>query len=274
MWEQTIFSELTDILKNSPILYKFVGSPEVAKKILSNSQLQFSNPKNFNDPFDCYPNLMTFDKISRSNLEELKLKYSNQFPEAIEKINVALTNSNTDSISNAYKQVALQKTISTIGITCFSREFSHNLMWSHYGKSHSGICLGFDIAKMYQSLENINEGNKALLKIDYESVFESKDFFKDGMESIIYWLKTKSIHWKYENEVRLIFTRLDLDEDGKRLIKIGQESFKEIIFGYNFSLKDNLNLINYIKGNYPNVDIYKMLPIKNSFELTKKLIKH
>lgn len=273
MWKETIHSELTDILKNSPILYKFVGSPEVAKNILSNSQLQFSNPKNFNDPFDCYQSLMTFDKISRSDLEELKKKYANQFPKAIDDINIALSNSKANKILNAYKQVALPEIISRIGITCFSRNFKHNLMWSHYGKAHSGICIGFDIAKMYLSLEDIPENEKALLKINYKSFFESKDFFKDGIEAIIYWLKTKSVDWSYEDEVRLVYTKLDLDKDGKKLIKIGQESIKEIIFGFNFPVKENLTLIDYIRVNYPNTDIYQMRPLGNSFELTRENIK-
>ena len=36
-----------------------------------------------------------------------------------------------------------------IGILCFSRNWDNLLFWSHYGASHTGICLGFDIPDDY-----------------------------------------------------------------------------------------------------------------------------
>lgn len=36
---------------------------------------------------------------------------------------------------------------SEIGLLCFSRNWDNLLLWSHYGRSHTGICLGFDISE-------------------------------------------------------------------------------------------------------------------------------
>lgn len=146
-------------------------------------------------------------------------------------------------------------------------------MWSHYGKSHSGVCLGFNLIELYSSLEKIPNSDKALFKIDYKSVFESKDFFQDGLGSIIHWLKTKSIYWEYEDELRLLYTKLKLDDTGKKMIKIGPNSINEIIFGFNFSFDQNLELMNFLKINYPKIDLYKMQPEKNSYEIKRIKLK-
>jgi hypothetical protein len=269
MWKDTIKAEIKDILTNSPVIYKYVGCSKIVLKILKESKLQLSSPKNFNDPFDCYEKLITFEKISAADLERLTKKYANQFPDAIKKIEIGLKKSNFGEISEAYKKYGISNFISTVGITCFSRNYKHNLMWSHYGESHSGICLGFDLIELYSSLEKVPNSDKSLLKVNYESVFESKDFFQDGLSSIIHWLKTKSIYWIYEDEIRLLYTKLKLNDSGKKFIKISQKSFSEIIFGVNFPFDQNSELLDYISTNYPKIDLYKMQPTKNSFEIDR-----
>src|SRR6185369_16167015 len=47
-------------------------------------------------------------------------------------------------------QIALQE---KYGVLCFSRSWSHPLLWSHYADKHRGICLGFDIPD--DDLENV-----------------------------------------------------------------------------------------------------------------------
>ena len=47
--------------KNS-VLYKYLDI-EGAKMMLSNKTLQFTNAMQFNDPFDCDPNLIDFSKV-------------------------------------------------------------------------------------------------------------------------------------------------------------------------------------------------------------------
>lgn len=45
MWKDNIKAEIKDILINSPVIYKYLGNPEIALKILQESKLQLSSPK-------------------------------------------------------------------------------------------------------------------------------------------------------------------------------------------------------------------------------------
>ena len=43
--------------------------------------------------------------------------------------------------------IRFRKPAPTRAILCFSRNWDNLLLWSHYGDSHTGVCLGFDIAE-------------------------------------------------------------------------------------------------------------------------------
>ena len=232
-----LLGEIRAILENTPIIYKYINS-EDALKIISNKSIMLSNPKKFNDPFDCYDGLIKYSKIPKSKLGELKEKYGNVYPKAIERINLALELNQTNDLTNVFKNFGLPNVLSKIGVTCFSKNPNQLLMWSHYANSHSGVCIGFDLIKLYESLENISPSKKALLKIDYKKTFEAKDYFLDD-GTILHWLKTKSHHWAYEEEIRIIYHNLNLDQDLNRLIKFSSKAIAEITFGAAFSFKDN-----------------------------------
>ena len=66
-----------------PILYKYLDI-DGAKKMLSNSNLQYTNATKFNDPFDSHPSLIDFSKVpdrkstrlNSSHIEESRMPSS------------------------------------------------------------------------------------------------------------------------------------------------------------------------------------------------------
>ena len=76
---------------------------------LENKRLKLSTIDDLNDPFDLCP-LDTTDPV----------------------ISTAV-----DAVITHFRQ--------TTAILCFSRNWDNLLLWSHYGDSHKGICMGFDI---------------------------------------------------------------------------------------------------------------------------------
>ena len=107
-----------------------------------------------------------------------------------------------------------------------------------------------------------------LLKINYKKDFKAKDYFLDN-DTILHWLKTKSHHWAYEEEIRIIYHNLNLDQDLNRLIKFSSKAIAEITFGAAFSFKDNLELITTLSNDFSNVDFYKVELKEGSFELVR-----
>jgi len=267
MDEVELYNEIKDTLENTQVIYKYV-SAEDALKILSNKSLMLSNPKKFNDPFDCYEGLINYSKIPKSKVYELKKKYKEIYPEAIEKINVALELNQTNDLTQAFRNFGMPNVLSKIGVTCFSKNPNQLLMWSHYGNSHSGICIGFNLVKLYESLEKIPFSDKMLLKINYKKEFTAKDYFLDK-GTILHWLKTKSHHWSYEEEIRIVYTKLVLNQNLNRLVKFEAEAAAEISFGATFSFKENIKLITVLRKNFKNIDFYKVNLKESSFELER-----
>jgi hypothetical protein len=264
-----IKADLQNILEQSPILYKYV-SADIALKILQEKKIKLTNPSKFNDPFDCYSGLISFLNIPASHLENLKKKYNKTHSDLFDEIEKSNHLDSDSEMSSIYENIAFPQISSGIGVTCFSQVSKDFLMWSHYANSHSGICLGFDILKLYYSLEEIKDSNRGLFKISYTKKFQTKDFFQDGFESIIHLLKTKSKNWKYEREVRIIYTNLVLDKELEKLISFGNESISEIIFGASFQADKNHELMKTIDDEYDFSNKYKMKLKNNSFNLKRK----
>ncbi|MFH4966540.1 DUF2971 domain-containing protein [Gaetbulibacter sp. M235] len=271
MSNNKILEDLKSIIEKSPIIYKYV-SAEIALKILLENKLKLTNPNKFNDPFDCYPGLISFSNIPPSHFEKLKKKYYRTHPELIKKIDQRNHFNSKSELSSIYEKIAFPQLSSKIGVTCFSQVSKDFLMWSHYAKSHSGICLGFDISKLYSSLEKVSESDRGLFKISYKKKFQTKDFFLDGSDSIFHLLKTKSKNWKYEREVRIIYTNLTLNKELERFISFGNESISEIIFGASFEDDKNPQLMNTISEKYDFSNKYRMKLKKNSFSLKRNVI--
>src|SRR5580658_9221984 len=83
------------------------------------------------------------------------------------------------------------------GILCFSRNWDNLLLWSHYGGSHTGLCLGFDIP------DSDPPGG-----YDMEVRYQPNVLPYRGPEDIKYDLVNRLLHtkhdsWSYEQESRL-----------------------------------------------------------------------
>lgn len=83
------------------------------------------------------------------------------------------------------------------GLLCFTENWSSPLLWSHYADRHKGVCLGVDVRRSLVS------------KVDYADTPLRKKLPDDPEASVIadsvlnVLARTKSHHWKYEEERRL-----------------------------------------------------------------------
>ena len=229
-------------------------------EILINNTLQFSNPKVFNDPFDCNEKLLRIEcsqelltktlaestkGLSRQQRREIKRKYENpkETQEAIKKE------------KNKYK------------LACFSESNNEILMWSHYADKHLGICIGFNFPHKYDE-------KFILCPVKYLNELKPIDGSTDVFRVILYWLTTKSIRWEYEHEIRAI-TKCKTT-DNYELIKFEPKFIKEIIFGCNVTDKNISEGIKKIRRSGLNLDriiIKRMRIDENNFLLKEEIIK-
>jgi hypothetical protein len=115
----------------------------------------------------------------------------------------------------------------TTAILCFSRNWDNLLLWSHYGASHAGICLGFDIP---EGDSGPNYDTDVLYQPNLLQIHRPEDVNLDLANRLP---RTKHESWSYEQEVRM-FVNLNDPPDAKGLHWIGIEPplvLKEVIIG-------------------------------------------
>lgn len=161
----------------------------------------------------------------------------------------------------------------TIGILCFSRKWNNPVLWSHYADKHRGLCLGFDIPD--QLAKNVRYVGRRL-KAEIEHDNSSDDTDSPGYKLIT----TKYSHWKYEDEVRLIFQLEHVQREGPNYFVPYCDilSLQEVVVGLrskitNESLRSSLSHedkeVPIIRTRLA-TDSYKVLPSSRTIKRYKK----
>lgn len=232
-------------------IFKFSSINDNLKKSLKESYLWLSSPTSFNDPFECNLNLIDF-KATKKELWKIKSETSTGNRKARRK-----------GISKAYKKrlkthdiyrSIYEQSIKKWGVCCFSREFEHILMWSHYAYKHQGVCLAFD---PIASLNTLTIGD-----INYVVDHTPVNYFKEEEDSLIRMILMKSKVWEYEKEIRVF-------KDFNGSLPIPRQALKEVIFGCNTLEEDKNEVRDIVENNgYENVTFIQAKKATNSFSLS------
>lgn len=137
-------------------------------------------------------------------------------------------------------------------------------MWSHYSNAHKGLCIGFDLRKLYLSIENFHP---ALIKVIYTDEFIRTDYFTNTKEAIGNWYRFKSDCWSYEKEIRIVLTNLGLDSTKQIYIPINKESISTIYLGSKIESKDENHIRSMCAEQLPETIVLKMRLKNDSFNL-------
>ena len=141
------------------------------------------------------------------------------------------------------------------GVLCFSRNWKNPVQWAHYADRHKGVCLGFNIPSSF------------LEKVTYVE----KRIAHDGQmneELCMRLLKTKYIHWEYEEEYR-VFVPLEEHENGIYYTDFSDKLIlKNVIVGANSSISrgDLNNALGTLK---PKVEVFKARAGFENFEMVE-----
>jgi hypothetical protein len=208
-------------------LYKFfsLGSYlESNLKDLKNNRVWMSKPEFFNDIYDC--NLITTDPIIGFSEDKMK-KAAHILYEGLTGFSRAAI-LNQDLIDSVLRWAApdnhsanltsdqrlpfvkfFEERIKNIGVTCFSELYDHPLMWAHYAENHKGFCVEYDFTPMdiSSSDDKSAASNSFVHAVSYVSKLPriySHEILFTPREAAKKMLATKSYHWAYEQEYRLI----------------------------------------------------------------------
>jgi hypothetical protein len=218
-------------------LYKYFSLNHYSIDSLEKNYLHLSNPKDFNDPFDCNRNLIE---------EEQKELHEWQY---VEKLN----------------------DISDIGMACFSENGLEPLLWSHYTNSYKGFCIKFNVESLLKSQSASTSLNRVLYSNSPKVISQKHPF------SSYYRYILKLNNWNYEREWRLLFqnpciaeNKFYFDNSCIEEISVGYK-FTEISSDMDSELQaifDNLR-----KEKFKDVPLMSVGPHQTKLELSKILLK-
>ncbi|MBF8962318.1 DUF2971 domain-containing protein [Pontibacter sp. FD36] len=158
------------------------------------------------------------------------------------------------------------------GVLSLTKSCDNLTMWSHYSRSHEGFVIEFDSSNEYfNSGKNKGGAVGKLQEIKYTKVrpkltlIDSKlgenELLGFFIENI---LLTKSIHWEYEEEVRLIQSLSDSDktltynEQEIHLFGFDSSAVKSVFLGVNIhDILKNKILQTLTEHRYNHVNIYQ-----------------
>ena len=206
------------------IYYKYVDARGL--DILRNSRIKVSDISLTNDPFEVLPRLdyptdeefwcAEFDrrteydpvffpaKVAKQTTPQKYERQRRQYArDQIVRRPKALRES-PQRLRHGYAQ--------KVGFVCLTTKPDDIVMWSHYADSHKGIVVEFDADHVFFVNFVDTNGNKLrVIPIDYR---DSRPVLKFGEPFRMELLACKSVVWKYEDEIRVLFHRDFCTEEG------------------------------------------------------------
>jgi len=176
------------------ILYRLMNA-QFAVDSIENQRLKVSNVIELNDPSDCAP-----------VITERPAEYD-EFPELLH--------------ARLFKQVS-----ECIGVICYTESIEDPVVWSHYGDSHRGIALGFELSPSEYTQVKYKDEKPEI------SVSSFKDEPDMGIKDHPI-LHTKSPSWSYEKEWRkiLCFREKCITSGGMYFFEFDKKTLKEVVLG-------------------------------------------
>lgn len=171
----------------SRILYKYLDI-DGAGYMLGNSNLQFTNATQLNDPFDCHQKLMDYSNVPKHKLQGWIPEEWWMQKEENDAIN----------LRNDTWLCSLSKVNNSIP------------MWSHYCYNHKGVCIGLDLDKVLESsppLFGTTYMRPLVIDVQYKEIIERPSKYISTTDLINYQWRTKAKEWEYKQEVRLVIPK-------------------------------------------------------------------
>lgn len=190
----TIAEDFWDLEKKQFYLYKNCDDSEGALNIFKEGSLKFTQPKNFNDPFDSYALIDSSFLTSAKDQPKFKKLY---FQPNFKEISTKLFGShqNNEELVNFVRDKAY--------IFCLNANPLNHLMWSHYAKFHKGFLIEF---KFPMNLASMQVDNFHPMIVDYVEEYPevTGQVFQNSGDTIRKIFLQKSKEWEYEKECRIL----------------------------------------------------------------------
>jgi len=221
------------------LVYKYRSGTENDIKALENNQYWSSSIEQLNDPCEA-----TTDTKRVKNF----LNYIGQKVGAKTEEDFGLMNDNTDDVLSMDNKM---------GIYSLSKTPLDELLWAHYANSHKGFCIEYDLDIL---LKNDGDNHIHSFPVLYSKKPPSIGFWdiirNEQNTMIKKFAFHKSKRWEYEQEHRIVTSKIGLNSYNYKAIK-------SIYFGLKISESDKNQIINLLQVR--GINFYQIELEKNSY---------
>ncbi|PRE60240.1 hypothetical protein C6P96_16330 [Burkholderia multivorans] len=210
-----------------PKLHKYFSVDRLIS-VLRQPSLRFTQPEHLNDPYECHLTLdrhllaadyRSFRKRGSPMISEIELDRACEMAESTIVIDALLE---------------YRRWRNNVGILSLTEDPLQLLMWAHYAQDHAGVCVELDVSLLMPKTGAVQPGQCSILRpVRYQ---QEKIAGLPRHETMIEVLTTKSEHWSYEREWRLVRS-LDLTrkiDDKVYVVDFPLDAIKTVYLGAKF----------------------------------------
>jgi hypothetical protein len=266
------------------VLYKYF--PIERLDFLNNRLLRFTQPGDFNDPFELHPSA---DLMSKADIAALPTAPGHEGPDGRMRI---LTPEAVQAMLKAFlpglqKQMAqhanhegsyvfdhnraAQTTFdSKFGILCLSETADSLLMWAHYAGNHRGFVVQFDETHPFFASSEFDDHSLGLTMVEYSPERPVVSYSTLNSPHLYY---RKSPEWSYEREWRLIKPLLSSskviprEEFPLHLYEVPHEAVKGVILGHAMPHETRVKLFEVLASNLAHATVFQTALSKDVYAL-------
>jgi len=260
------------------VLYKYRSFDRKGHglNMLKKAEIWLPSARSFNDPFD---SAFTYDldgldgpiaeKWIRSALNRHVPHLSPAGKEKWATLRLAEMRADKAKVEKQ-RQDEIEMSYKKFGICSLSASNDNLLMWAHYAGEHTGFVVGLSVPTLYDYMYELSATKKEflhLIAVNYTTEFPRANFFEAmlGINDPDYttvFFATKSVHWKYEEEHRLVYW-----EGSNTKLTIGHDAFVEIVLGYRISPKNKKRILRICEKHIPSARIFEAKKHDRNFAL-------
>jgi len=221
------------------LVYKYRSGTENDLKALENNQYWSSSIEQLNDPCEAITDTKRVKKILNYIGRKVGAKSTDDFK---------LINDNTDEVLSLDNKM---------GIYSLSKTPLDELLWAHYANSHKGFCIEYELDTL---LKNDGANHIHSFPVLYSKKPPSigfLDIIKNKQNELVKkFAFYKSKRWEYEQEYRIVTSKIGLNS-------YNYKALKSIYFGLKINDSNKEEIINLLKGR--EINFYQIELEKNSY---------
>jgi hypothetical protein len=229
--------------------------------LFTEGKLHHSSPGLLNDPFECKPHYREpdSDEEQKAILNHLyRVLRKHGMPEHEAQSRIVGCIGKPGLLFRLLHQSGLE-TFAEMRMFSFTTSNENLLMWSHYGDSHTGICIEFDA-----SIWPINGARKVKYQEKYPEIAYPPVEDERNMQAAL--IKSKA--WEYEEEFRHIFVPgADAFTSDGDSIRLDSDTIIGLYFGVKVDPKDKRRILGLVKRGPFTPTIYEGVLSSSEFKI-------